>query len=221
MEKGKMGLLLNLAKMGALQNKVRVSAAGLAIGLGVSQQTANRWLLEMQAEGLLIRSFAEIVLTQKAAGELEGLQKELEEIFRSRGKKIKIYGRVVGGMHEGRYYLSIPEYKRQLQKALKFEIYPGTLNIKLEGEGSVEGKQKLMANSGIGISGFRKNGRVLGGAKVFPAKIFSKKMQRAAAAIIPFKSHYGSEVLELISSEFLRKSMHLKNGQELEVIVDL
>ena len=45
--------------------------------------------------------------------------------------KMKLFGRVVSGKGEGKYYMSLPPYKEKFKNILEFEPYEGTLNIKL------------------------------------------------------------------------------------------
>ncbi len=220
MKPDKLQLLLGIARKGGLSHGVRVSAASLGAELKVAQQTVNRWLLEMDAEGLVDRRFKEILLTKKAVDYLRSIREALEEEFRKRQTELRISGRVVSGMHEGRYYLSIPEYKKQLRKALGFGIYPGTLNLRLDEKG-ILAKRKLLDAPGLEIKEFKKNGRTLGGAKLFKAKIISRKNELEGAAIIPYKSHYGLNILELVSDGYLRTGLKLKNNDEVLVAITL
>ncbi|MFH0971258.1 MAG: DUF120 domain-containing protein [Candidatus Micrarchaeota archaeon] len=220
MKSERIAILLNIAKRGGLQNEINASAAELAAEIGVSQQTANRWLLELQSEGLIERGFGKIAIPKKGREQLWELKSQIADIFKKTDKRISLAGRLVSGMHEGKFYLSIKEYSGQMRDALGYGIFPGTLNLKLNEKGR-EGKKELMAKPGIGIAGFRKNGRLLGGAKLFRAKIIHKKLEAKGAAIIPYKSHYGAEVLELVSAENLRKKFHLKNNDEVRVLIDI
>jgi riboflavin kinase, archaea type len=213
-------LLIKLAKRGALQSEIRISTAEIASELNISQQTASRWLSILQSEGFTERRFSHLFLTAKAKEELENFRKELDSVFEINKKKLRLVGKVVSGMREGRFYLSIKEYKKQIKSVLDYEVFPGTLNLRLEGH-SAGGKRTLMNSSGIEITGFKKNGRTLGGAKLFKCKIFCRKKIATGAAIIPYKSHYGIEILELVSGDNLRKTMNLKNDDEVEVLLDI
>ncbi len=219
MRASKIGLLLNIAKRGGLQNAIRVTSGELASEMGISQQTANRWLLELQSEGLVQRRFRSIELTAQTQSYLQALRKEVESLFEKTDRELRLLGRVMTGMKEGRFYLSIPEYKEQIRKALGHNVYAGTLNLRLSNEKSIEGKRMLMGISGIDIAGFRKNGRLLGGAKLFKAGIIGRRGSCEGAVIVPYRSHYGTEIVEIVSSDNLRKKLKLKNRDEVEVSV--
>lgn len=221
MKQTKLTLLISLAKRGALQNHVFLKTQDIASELRISQQSASRWLQELQTDGLIMRHGKNIAFSAQAVQFITQLKEDLGEIFSKSNSQLRIIGKLMAGMHEGRYYLSIPEYKRQLKTALGYEVYPGTLNLKLTNEKSLEAKRRLSTAPGIEIAGFSKNGRTLGGAKLFKAKIIRKNQSVDGAIIIPYKTHYGIEIVELVSDEYLRKKMNLKNNDEIEVIIDL
>ncbi len=221
MKNEKLSLLLSIAKRGGIQNEIKASTIELSSELQLSQQTLSRWLIELSNDGLILKGKSRIRLTTKGILTLQGLRSQLEYVFDESKKKLRLLGRVVSGMHEGRFYLSIEGYKKQLKKALKYDVFPGTLNIRLENATSIEAKRKLMQLPGIEIAGFKKNGRQLGGAKLFTGIIRAKGKQSISAAIIPYKSHYGSELLEVVSETYLRKFLNLKNNDAVEVILEI
>jgi riboflavin kinase len=69
--------------------------------------------------------------------------------------------------------------------------------------------------NGIEIEGFKKNDRIFGSIKCFKCKVNDVD----ASIIIPERSHYGSNILEIISRFELRKKLNLKNGDEVVVEV--
>ncbi|MEK6954993.1 MAG: DUF120 domain-containing protein [Candidatus Micrarchaeota archaeon] len=217
----KLAVIMAIARRGGLLNTAKATTGMLASELSVSQQTVSRWLTNLESQGLISRKSGKIGLTQNGRDMLVKLRDDLTALFEKSKKELGLTGRVISGMHEGRFYLSIPEYKKQIAKALGFEVFPGTLNLKLEGVQNADGKRRLMGLAGIEIRGFKKNGRVLGGAKVFRAKIDGKKGGAFGAAIIPAKSHYGADILEIISKENLRRLLSLKNKDEVGVTIEL
>ncbi|MBI5224490.1 CTP-dependent riboflavin kinase [Candidatus Micrarchaeota archaeon] len=221
MKNEKISLLLSIAKRGGMQNEIKASSVELASELQVSQQTLSRWLIELANLGLISKTNSKIRLTPSGISLLTDFRSQLEYVFSESKKRLRLLGRVVSGMHEGRFYLSIEGYKKQLKKALKYGVFPGTLNIRLENATSIDGKRKLMQLPGIEIAGFKKNGRQLGGAKLFTGTIRAKGKQSTIAAIIPYKSHYGSELLEVVSEHHLRKILNLKNNDSVEVILQV
>jgi riboflavin kinase len=208
-------ILLSLGKRGALENEIAITTTELADELKIPQQTVSRILIKLIKKGLItskrgIRSYI-ITITSKGKELLNDLDITLDEIF-EKTKEVIISGKVVDGLRDGRYYLSQKEYKKNISEKLGFEPYPGTLNIKLDNHKIKEILQKM---SGIEIEGFKKDDRIFGSIKCFKSKIKGTDV----SIIIPERSHYGSDVLEIISSFNLRKKLKLKNGDEVVVNV--
>jgi riboflavin kinase len=72
----------------------------------------------------------------------------------------------------------------------------------------------LEASPFILIEGFTNGSRSFGPAKCFHGKIADKV---DGALICPVRTHYSGDVVELISSEFLRKALRLKDGDTVKV----
>lgn len=209
-------LLLALAKRGALSRGVAVTSTGLGKELGIPQQSVSRLLIRLQERKLVsrekgIRGYV-IRITRSGEDLLRNLGNDLREAL-SRDNEFAVKGRVVDGLRDGRYYMSLPEYKREIMKKLEFNPYPGTLNARLESPEDREVKERLQSMEGIMINGFRKGGRVFGSAKCFRARLNGME----GAVIIPARSHYGPETLEFISQHNLRSKLKLKNGSEVTI----
>ena len=207
-------LLLVLLRAGAHERHARLSTAELASRLGVSQQTSSRWLILAQKEGWVERGLNGLKLTQKSLTDLRMLCETLQSSFESR-KKLSITGEAISGLKDGRYYVPLPEYRRQFKEKLGFTPYPGTLNIRIQ---DMEAKLILADRKGVTISGFSHQGRMLGEIKCFPGLI-QKKIK--GFVILPSRSHYGLDVLEFISKTNLRKALKLKDGDKVELSVSL
>lgn len=205
-------MLLLLLGIGAATRPARVSTTELASELGVPQQTVSRWLIQLSRDGLISRAPEGIMLTERAAEELRALHSSLSAAFEE-PKPIFFEGKVSSGMMDGKYYLSFDEYRRQFKEKFGFIPYPGTLNLKLADN---SGKRILHTRMGAWIKGFNKNGRVFGAIKTFPARINSKYK---GAVVLPERSHYGLNVLEVIAPFRLRKKLKLKNGGKVRVEV--
>jgi riboflavin kinase len=209
-------ILLYLGKKGALEKEIPVTTIQLARDLKIPQQTVSRILIGMMKKKLIegkkgIKGYL-IRITRKGSELLQDLDSTLDEILK-RSKEIIIHGKVVDGLKDGKYYLSQKEYIKSIRDKLGFEPYPGTLNLRLNDESI---KERLNRMNGIRIEGFEKDGRIFGPIKCFKCKI--KNID--ASVIIPERSHYGSEILELISPFELRKKLKLKNGEEVVVHVE-
>jgi len=209
----KIDLVFFLLRNGGGAHPFKISTTELANELGVSQQSASRWILELEEEGLVERSRGGIKLTRYCMERCRTLYSLFKNVFEAE-KTTRIEGTVVKGVGDGRFYLSMPEYKTQIRKNLGFTPFEGTLNISIAEQGK---KTDLIASRGIEIGGFFSKGRTLGAAKCFKCLVNGKQK---GAVIIPLRSHYGSNVLEIIAPINLRQKFHLKDGSRIWVDVE-
>lgn len=210
MRKGGLDLLLELLKVGASGEFVKISSSELAGMLGISQQSASRWLIELEEEGLVERVGRKIKLSEKGSSELEKAFELLRESFGEGGeRKLFFEGNVFSGLRDGQYYLSLEGYKRQFKEKLGFVPFPGTLNLKTK-----DAKARMKLREGVMIGGFVVGGRVFGKIRAFPAKING---EIDGAVIVPERTHYGSEVIEVVAREDLRKKLELKDGSKVKI----
>ena len=141
--------------------------------------------------------------------ELEKFYFELKALLNRDFENILILrGRVFSGLGEGRYYVSLEPYRKQFIEKLGFDPYPGTLNIKLEPE-CIKYRKILDNIEGIIIEPFKNGKRTYGGGRAFKALIQGKIL---GAIIIPERTHYGPDVVEIISPVCLRKTLKLRDG---------
>jgi riboflavin kinase len=122
----------------------------------------------------------------------------------------KIKGLVVTGQGIGQYYISREGYRKQFIQKLGFDPIYGTLNLKLT-EPFIRGD-----TSSIEIEGFSDEGRTFGACRCFPAKICGVK----CAIVQPERSDYPPNLVEIIAPVQLRKTLNLKDGDILEVILE-
>jgi riboflavin kinase len=66
---------------------------------------------------------------------------------------------------------------------------------------------------GVEIAGFSSGDRTFGSLRCFPCWISGIE----GAVIIPERSHYGFDILEIISPKNLRKALSLNDGDEVKV----
>jgi riboflavin kinase len=125
-----------------------------------------------------------------------------------REKKLK--GTIFTGTGKGKYFMSQQGYKRQFEKSLGFIPFEGTLNIKVNID---EARDFLKSKKPIIIKGFKSLENDFGGLKCYKIKVKNIK----AAIIIPDRTHYNKETLELISKENIRKSLSLNDGNSIEL----
>ncbi len=212
-------VLKALALMNATRNVLKISSKDLAEKIGQSVQTAARKLKELEKDGLIERTLTKdgqfVVITEKGKEILYREYLDYKKIFEEE-REIVIRGVVFSGLGEGRYYVSLEGYRKQFKEMLGFDPYPGTLNIKIPKE-QMFFRNRLDEEEGILIKGFKTKERTFGDVKAFKCKV----MGIEGAVVIPQRSHYPKNVLEVISPVKLRDAFGLKDGDwiEVEVIV--
>jgi len=210
--------LKGIALLGGSKDFVNLSSRELGKLIGVSQQSASQRILELIREGLVTRDLAtrrqRIRLTPKGMDVIRKEYADYQRIFELK-ETLTISGVVASGLGEGAFYMRQKGYKDQFRKKLWFEPYEGTLNLKIQG-GDLAKLEILRENPAIEISGFEAAGRTFGGAKCF----LSTAGHVDCAIIMPIRSHH-SDVIEVISKHYLRGSLGLKDGDVLELIVQM
>jgi len=209
-------MLKELALLGAVRNKIEISSLELANHLGTSQQTASRYLLELDSKEMIIREMGIkkqlIQLTNIGKEVLQEEHLQYQQIFELTNM-IHLNGKIISGMGEGRYYTEQIEYVNQFREKLNFIPYPGTLNVEIK---HIErNKIRLLKKyNAIIIDEFKTNNRTFGSVKCFHATI----KDTDGAIVIPLRSHY-SNILEFISPHFLREKLDLKDGDEVKIVI--
>jgi len=214
--------LVELTKLKAHAGFVTLSTEELAEKLGQSQQSASKHLQQLESLGYVERrrsgpKFA-VKLTEAGQDIVRTYYSSLKVALERRPREeMSFVGRVFQGLGEGAYYIGLEDYKTQLAKALGFDPYPGTLNLKLESASQIEEKKELRGFEGLRIEGFQRDGRTYGGARCYRAKVGKKGVP--GAVLVIDRTHYDDSVLEIISPQFLRGVLDLKNGDLLDVSV--
>jgi riboflavin kinase len=207
-------LLLYLGKKGAVGKPIAITTSNLGKKLDVSQQTISRWLITLEKNRMISRKRGFTQITPAGKKHLQKKRDELNKILTASGK-IVIQGEATSGMFDGKYYMSLKGYSEEIKSRLRFKPYPGTLNIRLNTIDDSRSKEKLVAMKGVEIPRFRKKGRTFGSVKCFPCIISGVK----GAVIIPERSHYGPDILEVISPIELREKLKLSDGDPIKVEV--
>ena len=210
--------LKELALLGAMQNKIELSSHELAQRLRTSQQTASRYLLELDNQQMITRELGVkkqlIQITTQGTEVLETEYARDKQIFEL-SSKVVFKGKAISGMGEGKYYTAQKGYIEQFEKHLGFIPYPGTFNVEIE---YIErNKLRLLRNfPGIVMDEFQAENRTFGGVVCFKATINGNE----GAIVLPKRSHY-TTILECISPYHLREKLRLRDGDEVEVVVYL
>jgi riboflavin kinase len=206
-------ILKKLALMGAAKGHVSMSSTKLGSTIGMSPQTAARRLMHLAKQGYIARVVTnegqDVLITEKGISKLRSEYLDYRKIFEN-GHRHSFKGRVTTGLGEGQYYISLDGYRKQFIEKLGFEPYPGTLNLQL--------KEPFAQNeaSAVNIAGFKDASRTFGGGKCYPVRIDSVE----AAIIRPDRSSYPLNLVEIIAPVNLRKTLGLKDGDEVEVIME-
>ena len=210
-------VLKALALMNATRKVLKISSKELAEKIGQSIQTASRKLKELEDEGLIERTLTKdgqfVVITDKGRELLYREYLDYKRIFEGEGEFV-IKGKVFSGLGEGRYYVSLEGYKRQFEEKLGFTPYPGTLNLKIPKE-QMFFRAKLDEMDGIKIEGFKTKERTFGAVKAFGCRVDGIE----GAIVIPQRTHYPKDVIEIIAPVKLRDVLGLKDGDWVEVEV--
>jgi riboflavin kinase len=215
--------LLKLAEIGAHKRTAKISTEYLAEKLGISQQTASRYLIELERNGWIQRTITPegslIKISDKGTQELSNLYSNLRFLIETAyPPSITLEGTVFTGLGEGAYYISKEHYKKQFIEKLGFTPYPGTLNLKLTTEYDLKSRAELDTYPAVEIQGFKNEDRTFGVVKCYPATIGNKVK---GALIFALRSHYDSSVVEVIAPVCIRKHLNLKDGYKVKVEVNL
>jgi len=213
--------LLKLAEMGAHRRTAKISTEYLAQKLDTSQQTASRYLIELDRMGWIKRTVTPegclIRITDVGIRELNKLHQTLRFVMEATYPPlITMEGTVFTGLGEGAYYISKEKYRKQFMEKLGFDPYPGTLNLKLTTEYDFKARNELEAYPAVEIEGFINEDRTFGSVKCYPVIIQNKVK---GALITALRSHYDVSVLEIIAPVPLRKALNLKDGHKVKIEV--
>ncbi len=208
--------LKKLALLGAHNKPLELSSLEFASHIDSSPQTAARKLKSLEDEKLISRQIlhnGQLIFITKNG--LEALQRELndyQEIFTGGGQRKVLSGRLTTGLGEGQYYISLEGYRSQFRDKLGFDPYPGTLNLRLDPP-SIEVRKKI--NPDIKISGFTDENRTFGRGSCFGVKLSDIK----GAVIVPERTHYPEDIIEIIAPVNLREYLNVSDGSIIHVEV--
>jgi riboflavin kinase len=211
--------LLKLAEMGAHKRTAKISTEYLAKKMEISQQTASRYLIELERKNWIRRTITPegslIKIDDLGLKEIHKLYSHLRFLVEAAyPPSVTLEGTVFEGLGEGAYYISKKIYRKQFIEKLGFDPYPGTLNLKLTTEYDLKTRTELETYPAIEVQGFKNENRTFGLVKCYPATIDNKVK---GALITALRSHYDVSVLEIIAPVCLRKQLNLRNGHKLKV----
>lgn len=210
--------LLHLIRLGAVRSFANVSTTRLADSLELSQQAASLRLSELQEAGLIERARSgrglAVRLTDEGLDMVGAFLSDANANLEKGRNELTFRGTVFSGPGEGRYYVSQKGYAQGISRALGFDPFPGTLNLRLTSEAMIEQRRRLDLMKGVGIPGFSDGRRAFGPIKCFKAIVAGK---RPGGVLVIERTRIGDTVLEVVSPVNLRRSLGLKDGEECSV----
>lgn len=210
--------LKKLALIGAINKTIKVSSNEFQKHTGSSSKTAARKIKQLEEEGLIERKIVPggqlIKMTEKGIEILKNEYMEYSSIFSPESEVLELEGNVLKGLGEGQYYINIPGYKKQFEEKLNFVPFPGTLNVKLS-EDSLDLRTMLKEMKTIRIEGFNDGERTFGGGNCYLVSIGGVD----AAVVAPERTHYPSDLIEIIAPVKLRDALSLKDGDRVVIQV--
>ncbi|MCS7094640.1 MAG: DUF120 domain-containing protein [Thaumarchaeota archaeon] len=213
--------LLTLYAQNGFSVSVKVSTPALARTLGTSQQSASRILIRLEKEGLIERRSVGRVtfvrVTELGLNKLLDLYTDLRAVI-ERPMDFVLEGRVFTGFGEGAFYVSLPKYRQQFREKLGFDPFPGTLNVRLLSLDSINNRRLLNRIADVYIEGFKNGSRTYGGLKAIHGTFNDSEL---CAVLFIERTHYGSDVVEVISPVYLRGRFALKDGDKVRIRVTI
>ena len=216
--------LIELLSKGARHNFVEVTTTLLGKGIGRSQQSASKHLLDLETSGYIERlkkgqKFA-VKVTDKGYSEIQSLYLSFRAALESAPATMDFEGNVISGMGEGAYYMSLEGYRRQFREKLGYEPYPGTLNVRLTDQIYRNGRHELGKHPSLFINGFSDGTRTYGWVKCYRATINDGAIDNAAVLVLE-RTHYDDSMLEVIAPTSIKQTASIKNGDRIKVQVRL
>lgn len=207
-------MVLYIAEKARLYQIFCGTTVGIAKDLGLSQQSVSRKLIQLEKDGYVRRnptlSGVDLALTEKAQTLLQEKCDVLQKLFSHR---VVLKGIVQDGLGEGKYYMSIANYKRQFREKMGFTPYEGTLNLKVD-EHAVQHFVHARKGEEVLIQGFKTAERTFGDVKAYPVHVCTDVK---TVLIVPVRTHHDPNVVELVSDVYLRTKLHLKTGDTVVI----
>ncbi len=207
-------LLEALAHMGALHRTLHSNTSHVASALCISQQSASRRLRALAKSGMVLLAATprgcSISIAAQGRRELMLRFSRLGEAF-GHGKGSELHGTVFSGMGEGRYYVSLPRYRRGLSRLLRAEPYLGTLNMHVDDALLHEFTAAIPVHM---VQGFSTKERTFGALRCYIVRINNSV---DGMLVMPERSTYPAGVVEAVSGHYLRGKFGLKDGDAVTI----
>jgi len=210
--------LTQLLSKGARYNFVQLTSSSLGKSVQKSQQTASKYLMELENDGFIKRFMKGrkvfVRITNKGYAELVKLHSLLGSSLGAFPSSIELKGEIISGMGEGAYYMSLKGYTKQFKSKIGYVPFPGTLNVKLYQKEYLEAIQQVDDLDGQKINSFSDGKRTYGWVKCFTAKL---NRTINCQLIRLERTHYDNSIIELISKNNICKTANLKLGSIISI----
>ena len=210
--------LTQLLSKGARHNFVQLTSSSLGRSIQKSQQAASKYLVELESGGFIERFMKGrkvfVRITNKGYAELVKLHSLLGSSLGTLPSSIELKGKIISGMGEGAYYMSLKGYTKQFKSKIGYVPFPGTLNVKLYKKEHVEAIQQLDDLDGQKINSFSDGKRTFGWVKCFTATL---NRTINCQLIRLERTHYDNSIIELISKNNICKTADLKIGSKVSI----
>jgi riboflavin kinase len=222
MDYSQLATLKHLAKKDAISQEIKVTGSTLAEELEISTQTVSRRMNALADAGLIYRqplsNGQHVFIREDGKRLLEHEYEEYRAIF-DPDPNIEFTGEVVDGMNEGQHYLSLEGYQSQFEDKLGYRPYAGTLNIRLDME-SIRTRRRLGALEPIRIEEWQGEDRTYGAVFCYPGELAGEHgSYESVHAIVPERTHYDEDQLELVGPVQLRDELDLTTGSHVRVTI--
>ena len=211
-------ILTQLLSKGARYNFVQLTSSSLGKSIQKSQQTASKYLMELENDGFIKRFMKGrkvfVRITNKGYAELVKLHSLLGSSLGAFPSSIELKGEIISGMGEGAYYMSLKGYTKQFKSKIGYVPFPGTLNVKLYQKEYLEAIQQVDDLDGQKINSFSDGKRTYGWVKCFTAKL---NRTINCQLIRLERTHYDNSIIELISKNNICKTANQKLGSKVSI----
>jgi len=222
--------MIHLLSNGGKDIYLEITSTQISRLINRSQQTASKILIDLEKENLIERvknkkKFG-MKLTETGFEILQNIYNLLKiSMEKSLIKPVFFKGKIVTGMGEGAYYMSLEGYKKQFQLKLGYEPFPGTLNVKIEDKNYVNSRKDLINYPSIYIDGFKNSDRTFGWVRCYPATIGQESkipidgiesqpadISSDVHVLLLERTHHNNNLIEVIGPLNIKESSNLENG---------
>jgi len=236
-------VIIHLLTYGAKENHIEITSTQISKGIKRSQQTASKILIELEKDNLIERIKNNKKFRVRVTQEGFEVIKELQELVKSaidnsKRRKAIFKGKIVTGMGEGSYYMSLKGYKKQFKEKLGYEPFPGTLNIKLADKFYMDTKREIKNYPSLYVHGFKDENRTYGWVKCYPTVLIpenkkndnesknihenseeKKNIEIISSLLLLERTHHDNSLIEIISPVCIKDTANLKNGDFVTIVL--